>query len=335
MRHLFRAALILALASWLTPSSQTANAQAPSAKPKIAVLDFNYGTVMTSVQAMFGTNQDIGKGITDLLVNRLVNDGTYRVIERSDLDKVLNEQNFSTSDRADAATAAKIGKVLGVNAIITGDITQFGRDDQYRNYGALAGNWGGGILGHFGHNKAKAVVAITARIIDVNTAEVLASVTGTGESTRSGTSLLGNGYNGAGYAGGSASMGSSNFAQTILGEAVNKAVTDLATGLEAKAGSLSSATTAPPVKGLVADASTSDIIIDVGSAAGVHVGEKLVVKRVLRTIMDPATGKPLRTISSPVGQLTITSTDANSSVGRFTGAGAPRVGDTVESISTQ
>ncbi len=29
---------------------------------RVAVMDFGYGTVMTSVQAMFGSNQDIGKG---------------------------------------------------------------------------------------------------------------------------------------------------------------------------------------------------------------------------------------------------------------------------------
>ena len=50
-------------------------------KHRVAVMDFGYGTVMTSVQALFGSNQDVGKGIVDLLVNQLVNDGTYRIIE--------------------------------------------------------------------------------------------------------------------------------------------------------------------------------------------------------------------------------------------------------------
>src|SRR5579863_9973306 len=105
----------------------TARAQVPPDKKKVAVLDFNYATVMTSVQAIWGTNQDIGKGISDLLVNQLVNDGTYRVIERNALDKILKEQNFSNSDRADPKTAAKIGAMAGVDTIIIGDITTFGR----------------------------------------------------------------------------------------------------------------------------------------------------------------------------------------------------------------
>ena len=42
-------------------------AQQPSAKKKVAVLDFQYATVMSSVQAIFGTSQDIGRGISDLV----------------------------------------------------------------------------------------------------------------------------------------------------------------------------------------------------------------------------------------------------------------------------
>src|ERR1700760_379313 len=96
-------------------------------KKRVAVLNFDYGTVHSSVSAIFGTDQDVGKGISDMLVQKLVQDGKYSVIERNALDKVLGEQNFSNSDRADATTAAKIGRVLGVDAIIIGSITQFGR----------------------------------------------------------------------------------------------------------------------------------------------------------------------------------------------------------------
>ena len=80
----------------------------------------------------------------------------------------------------------------------------------------------------------------------------------------------------------------------------------------------------------MADASTSDIIINVGSGAGVKVGDTLAVTRVLRTVKDPATGKVLRTIDQPVGMLTITSVDATSAVGTFNGTSKPAVGDHVK-----
>src|SRR5579884_2317972 len=114
-------------------------------KKRIAIMNFDYGTVSTSVIQIFGSNEDVGKGIADMLVDRLVNDGKYSVIERKALDKLIAEQNFSNSDRADASSAAKIGKLLGVDAIVVGSITQFGRDDKSKGiggFGAAAGRFG-------------------------------------------------------------------------------------------------------------------------------------------------------------------------------------------------
>src|ERR1017187_745367 len=99
-------------------------------KKRVAVMDFDYATVRGDVQAMFNSDKDIGKGITDLIVDKLVNDGVYSVIERKEIDKIIREQNFSNSDRADPASAAKIARILGVDAMIIGSITQFGRDDK-------------------------------------------------------------------------------------------------------------------------------------------------------------------------------------------------------------
>lgn len=332
MRKPIIALLFLPLLS-LVLLAPPARAQQPPVRHRVAVLDFGYATVMTTSQAVFGTNVDIGKGISDMLIDKLINDGSYRVIERNAIDKVINEQNFSNSNRADPSTAAKIGHILGVDAVITGDITQFGRDDQNRNYGgAVVGAWTHGAVGGFGKHKAKAEVAITVRLVDASTGEILASVTGKGESQRSGTSLLGGGWGGGSGAVGGASMTSSNFAQTIIGEATTQAVAQVAQGLIADSGRLPNAPPPPAVvvSGEIADASSPDIIINVGSSAGVKVGDTLDVARVVRVVRDPATGKPLRSITRPIGQLTITSVDSGSAVGRFSGAGAPKIGDSVK-----
>jgi curli biogenesis system outer membrane secretion channel CsgG len=305
-------------------------------KPKVTVMDFGYGTVKTSVQAYFGTDQDIGKGISDLLVQQLLNGGQYRLIERSALETVLKEQNFSNSDRADTATAAKIGGLLGVDDIIVGDITTFGSDDKHVGAGGGGGTWyGKGGLGGLGINKNKTIVEITARLVNVNTGEILASVTGHGEVQKSGLSVSGAGSSGWGRGGGGGlDMGSSNFKESQIGKAVTAAVTDLATSLNNKSGSLPPPTAKampalPPLDGLIADASTSDIILNVGSSNGLNVGDNLVVKRVDRVINDPSTGKPLRAIESSVGTLVVVSVDANSAVGHFSGPGAPKIGDHV------
>src|SRR5215831_12610664 len=211
------------------------------------------------------------------------------------LDKVIAEQNFSNSDRADPTSAAKIGKVLGVDAIVIGSITQFGRDDKKTSVG---GGGLGGVTGRFGiggiaKNDSKAVVAITARLINTDTAEILASATGRGESSRSGTNLIGAGGSNTALGAGGLDMSSSNFANSILGEAVRSAVNSAAQQLESKAGAMPAKVVA--IDGLVADAaSDGTLILNVGSSAGVRVGTVLAVKRVGRKITDPATGKVLR-----------------------------------------
>jgi len=301
-------------------------------RKRVAVMDFDFAAVQNSVSAIFGTNQDVGKGISDLMVTQLVKDGVYSVIERKAIDKIVTEQNFSNSDRANSDTAAKIGRILGVDAIIIGSITQFGRDDQSHSVagsaiGGIAGRYG---LGGVGTHKAKAVVVINARMVDTNTGEILAAVDGKGQSTRSGTSLLGGGGSSNGGGGGSYDMGSSNFGATILGEATSQAVGDVSKQLEDAAGKIP--TTVVKVSGLVADVSDNTLILNVGAKAGVKVGDKLGIFRKGKEIRDPATGKVLKTIESRLGDITITEVDDNSSTGTYSGPTPPKVGDAVETV---
>src|SRR5580692_5317099 len=175
---------------------------APKRRPRVAVMDFDYATVQTVSASIFGTNVDIGKGIVDMLVTDLVKDGSFSVIERKALDKIMAEQNFSNSSRADATSAARIGKLLGVDAIIVGSITEFGGETKKTGLGGIGGNWHGVGLGNVGHSNSKANVAITARIINVDTAEIMGVADGKGQSSRSSTNLLGGGAGGGGFGGG-------------------------------------------------------------------------------------------------------------------------------------
>ena len=309
----------------------TCAAQQAPRKKRVAVMDFEYGTVRSAVAAVFGTDQDVGKGISDMLVQRLVQEGKYSVIERKALDKILAEQNFSNSDRADSSTAAKIGKILGVDAIIIGSITQFGRDDKNTTVG---GGGLGGITGRFGvggvqKREAKAVCNVTARLIDTTTGEILAAVTGSGQSKRGGTSLVGAGGSAYGAGGGAFDMSSKNFAETLLGEAVGQSVASTATQLDDASGKLP--TVKVEVSGLVADVSGNTLIINVGSKSGLRVGDKLEVSRAARTIKDPATGKVLKTVTNKIGDATVTEVDADSATASFNGSAVAKVGDIARS----
>jgi curli biogenesis system outer membrane secretion channel CsgG len=299
-----------------------------AAKKRIAVMNFEYGTVQSYVAEIFGADQDVGKGIADLLVNQLVNDQVYSVIERKDLDKIITEQNFSNSDRANPATAAKIGRVLGVDAILIGSITQFGRDDKREGLGGNAYGLGKYGLGNIGRKKSKAVVVISGRMVDVNTGEVLAVAQGQGESERSGMLLGGGGGGWSGGGGGQLDMSSSNFGATILGEAVNQAVNNMAKDLESKVGTLP--TNVVHFSGLVAYFSGGQMVVNFGAKAGVHVGDTLQISRVGQVIKDPATGKVIKKIELPLGEMKVTEVDSDSATGTFSGTGAPKVGDSAD-----
>jgi len=187
----------------------------------VAVLNFEYGTL----EHWWSGNQDIGQGISDLLVDELVNDGSFRMIERKRLDAILAEQNFSQSERADpsAKTLAQVGKVLGVKYLVVGSVTKFGTEKSNKSFGA--GGFGSKYgVGEVGTAKGKANVAITARMISTTTGEILISAKGDGTSKRSGLLLGGAGGGGGGAGVGRIEFGASDFRYSILGEATEMAV---------------------------------------------------------------------------------------------------------------
>jgi curli biogenesis system outer membrane secretion channel CsgG len=215
----------LAVAAAVMGLAGSAAAQSKSSRPAVAVMDFDFGTV----HEHWWGDYDIGKGMADQVVDALVNDGTFRVIERKKLDTVLAEQDFARSDRADpsAAKLAKVGKVLGVKYIIAGSVTKFGGEE--KNYGG--GGLVGGKLGGLGLKKAKTEVSLTARMIDATTGEILMSAKGEGISKKGGGLSVG----GLGRGGGAGfSMSSSDYKSSAIGEAQEAATVALVQAIIAK-----------------------------------------------------------------------------------------------------
>lgn len=289
-------------------------------RSRVAVLDFEFA----SIQRWWEGNWDIGGGIADMIVEELVKDGTYSVIERTRLDAILAEQDFSNSDRADPLSAAAIGRILGVDAIVIGSVTQFGMEREGRSLGGL-GRLTRGLVNRVGQQRGKAAVQLTARMVNTDTAEILASGEGEGRSDRSGLLLAAGGGTPLGWA--SLSMTSSSYRETILGEATEAAVGQLSEQLAGSAGRITARVV--PVSGLVADVDGANLVLNVGSAAGVKVGDTLRILRVTRTVTDPATGAVLREITQELGQVRIDDVDVGSSLGTvITGSGI-EVGDRV------
>ncbi|MBI3470200.1 MAG: curli production assembly protein CsgG, partial [Candidatus Solibacter usitatus] len=208
-----RTAAALATALWLAVS---ASAQQ---KRSMAVDPFDYSTVMTSVQSIFGTHVDIGRGISAMLVKRISQDGKFTVVERNKIANVLREQDFGATGRVKKGTQARIGQIRGAELALMGDIVVFGRDD--RRAGASAGavvRGAGGIAGGY-KSEGKAVVVLNYRLVDNESSEILAAGEARGESKRTSKGAGAAFLIGGVFAGGAVDMTSSNFSQTIIGEA--------------------------------------------------------------------------------------------------------------------
>ena len=124
-------------------------------------------------------------------------------------------------------------------------------------------------------------------------------------------------------------MTSKNFGETIMGEAVHQAVTNMATQLDQKADALP--TRKAEFSGLVADVSGNTLILNVGRNSGVQVGDTVEVNRPVRTVKDPATGKVIKTVTNKMGTATITEVDSDSATANYSGSAPAKVGDAVQS----
>ena len=228
-----------------TPTPEpTPTPKPPDPRPHVAVMAFDYGTI----QSQWWGDYDIGKGIADQIVDSLVNDGSFAVIERSRLDTILAEQDLAQSDRAapDAAKLAKIGKIAGVRYLVAGSITQFRTSDR-RFGGGKGAAVAKGVLGPIGglsFRKVKHEVKLTARLIDTTTGEVLVSTTGEGQSKKGQGASVDMGTSGPG-SGVSFSMTSEDYRTSGIAEAQEKATAALVQAILQKQPALAQA---EPVK---------------------------------------------------------------------------------------
>lgn len=98
-------------------TSGGAAAASQDRRPTLFVVDFRVSAI--------GQQNDyapLGSGIADLLVSDLAQNPGIRVVDRENLRRVLEEQDLSSSNRIDDATAVKAGRILGAHHFIKGSI---------------------------------------------------------------------------------------------------------------------------------------------------------------------------------------------------------------------
>jgi len=99
---------------------QMINIERLSELNRLAVLPFE------DSPGMHGRNS--GNAVAGFVTGELLKHKRYRIIERSKIKSVLDEQDLQISDLIDPETAVKIGKMLGVDGVILGSVSEYEMD---------------------------------------------------------------------------------------------------------------------------------------------------------------------------------------------------------------
>jgi TolB-like protein len=91
-------------------------------RPGIAVMPFDNSGSYGQDKENFDALQ---KGIAGMLISELAANPAARVVERTEIQKLLEEQNLGATGRVDPQTAAKVGKLVGARYVITGAFIDF------------------------------------------------------------------------------------------------------------------------------------------------------------------------------------------------------------------
>jgi len=150
--------LMTALCFALAAQAQVAG----KVKPKLAVLPFQnkagnvwYHGGAEAVQDVFVT--ELMKAMQDVFVTELMSAKRFSVMERKELEATAATQQLALSGDVDPSTAVKLGKILGVNYLLTGAVTEYGVTDKSKNVG----------------NRKPLAVALQAKLIDTSTGEIV------------------------------------------------------------------------------------------------------------------------------------------------------------------
>jgi len=165
----------------------------------------------------------VGPGLADMLITALVNQHRFWVIERTQLEQVLMEQDLGLEGIVDIGTAAQASLVAGVRYLVMGKVTNFGFRGREAGIGAVAG----GLLGKIGGirgSKRNAQVAVDVRMVDATTGRIVLSKKASGESSEGSAFVLGGDPDGLV---GLIHVRSEEFENSMIGRACRKAIDNL------------------------------------------------------------------------------------------------------------
>jgi curli biogenesis system outer membrane secretion channel CsgG len=236
--------------------------------------------------------------------NKMLSD-KFSVVERDKLALVLKEQGLAASGAVDPASAAKVGKILGVKYILLGGIDKFNIDKT-----------GAGFRG-IGGAMVQSKATINMRLIDSTTAERVLSLSADGEVKK-----------GGGFMKGASLSRESEWG--IASETIQKTAKDLVAKFTtgeylARLGTANNPT--GKLEGLIIKVEGNRAWINLGSEGGIKVGDKFSVFNIGEALKDPATGAVLGADEKHTGDGAVAEVQPKFAIITFTGKAAAK--DTV------
>ena len=107
---------ITAVFVFLFFSTSSVGAQVAEGKQTVALLEFE-GRGISQLEA---------KTLTDRLMSEMVNTDAVIMVERNQMDEILNEQGFQQSGCTSSECAAEVGALLGVQNMVSGSFGKLG-----------------------------------------------------------------------------------------------------------------------------------------------------------------------------------------------------------------
>lgn len=238
---------------------QAAVVQAKTLKRKVAIGRFTNETRYGRTFQVDEANDPLGKQASDMLMTRLVASNKFLVFERQDLGKIKQEQIL-----------LKEGNLIGVDALILGSVTEFGRSTTGKS----------GFLSSTKVQTARAKVEI--RLADARTGHVFFTATGTGEASTESGQIAGFGSK-AEYDG------------TLNDRAIGAAISDVQNALIAKLEER-------PWRTDILKADGKQLYISGGSRQGLKVGDVLHIMKQGETVKSAQTGFAITLPPTPIGK---------------------------------
>ena len=115
----WRSTITLALAFGLVGP---AIAQSQDSRPGIAVWTFENGGSYGQDAEDF---EALRVGLQQILITELARNPAIRVVERSRINELIQEQDLGATGRVDAGTAARIGRLIGARYMVLGGFVDF------------------------------------------------------------------------------------------------------------------------------------------------------------------------------------------------------------------